>query len=243
VMGRPATLEVSKMKRLILCAAVVLLGVGQAEAATAYYDDESEFLAAACSVTMESFEVPALDPDTHQEVTQVVTDYFTATQASQGGIFSVENFDGHAPFFPTDGVQVIAVSNNVVNPGSDGIVGTLNLDFNTPINCFGVNIIDFEGIIDGVQPALLLFRNDLGQEHTIAESLQPAPSGNVIFFGLVNDASVFSHIEIESTGLNERIRFDEAYFGRIPEPSTLALMGVAAVGFLAYAWRRRKRAG
>jgi hypothetical protein len=30
--------------------------------------------------------------------------------------------------------------------------------------------------------------------------------------------------------------------GLVPEPSTLALLGVAAIGLLGYAWRRRKAA-
>lgn len=35
---------------------------------------------------------------------------------------------------------------------------------------------------------------------------------------------------------------NEAWMANIPEPSTFVLLAIGAVGFLAWAWRRRKRA-
>jgi len=197
-----------------------MIVVDPGRAAVITYTNESEFASAGSTLTMESFEtLPVGDPSP-----PVNTSHFTITRVVPSGSDPLVRNDSlnegpHA----TDGIQYLAIG----HPTEMG--GTLAFDFFTPVNRFGINIVDF----GDQQAGSLQLATNTGELFTIATNPPQRADGNELFFGISTGSESFSRIELTSTTTNDGIGFDEAYFASVPEPSSfLILLTIAGSGGL-----------
>jgi len=208
-----------------LVAISVFLGSGRARADLLTFTDELNFLTAAGSPTLESFE--GLDDRTLSS-DPIVTDPFTLVIESGTADIRSSPFTGK---FATDGEKYVRATSQAV----------IRFDMNVPVTSFGLSFTDWG---DGGEGTLTIF-TDAGEASggiQIAENPPELPNANLLFFGLVQDMA-FSSITIASTSTADGWGIDEVYFTSVPEPNSmiLAAIGLAALGFVASRSRRTSR--
>ena len=91
------------------------------------------------------------------------------------------------------------------------------------------DVVQAQGLLNGNEVATLQLQSSL-------QTYVTTPAG--IAFDTPIDTLRF--VQTESNG--SALIMDNVVLGQVPEPSTFALVGVGALGLLAYAWRRRKPA-
>ena len=161
------------------------------------FTDESAFLSAAGSMSMESFE--GLIATNSFTANSLALDDFTLTVIDPVHKLGVWNttpsWGGHA----TDGSNFVDVQS-----GTNEI---LRFDLDSSSNAFGLNIVDW----GDWGPGTLTFSNDAGDSFVVATSR--LPNDNEMFFGVINTDMAFDRVELTNTISGEAYGVDEVYYG------------------------------
>jgi hypothetical protein len=221
---------------------LVVSGIPSADAAIFTFTNEAAFRAAVSGEKLESFE-------TYQP-TGVGSNSLTLTDFSMSALpapnnsaplfmFPLQVFLGYDP-----GLNANATHGNAWARYQSDANETLRFVFNSPVQNFGVNIIDWGDTL--YSPGSLILSTDLNDSHTIASA--PQGNGNVMFFGLINTSAAFSTIDLLSQPQLNTFGVDEVYYAArstvIPEPAMLFVWSLLfASSLLVPAWRRLSARG
>ncbi|MBM83305.1 MAG: hypothetical protein CMJ78_22315 [Planctomycetaceae bacterium] len=142
-------------------------------------------------------------------------------------------------------------------PGTEGGVGNeavvrfnsdpsaVTFTFDQQINSFGLDIIDFgfQSGAGGLNGTLSISTDGATNLASTNILNGPLAQDNVAFFGIIDMVGGFSTVTLTATTTNDIIAFDGIRFGvtPVPEPSSLALGGIALLSFGGAAWRRRRK--
>lgn len=204
----------------LAAAALCSLGAGVAEAGPIFFGNRAAFDAATGTLTEERFETP-----------------FAAANEVQ--------FNGFKIKVGTAGVLSTTIG-SLVSEGLRAVTDqtasnrTFTITFDTATTAFGVDISDWG---DLGTPHSLTATSDTGSfVNYVIDSVPPSNNnGNVQFWGVVDTAG-FNSIVID-TGLgSDRIGLDFAVHQPVPEPTTLAIFGLGALGLTGVRRRRKKSA-
>ena len=214
------------MKRSTVLICTICLGLAACRVLAAVpVSSEAAFLSQHPGVHLESFEgVPTTQPFP-TTYSSVVTSPFTlssnATSTSDFQVWETPD-SAHA----TDGAEYVVWKANTSS-------NAITFKFNSPVDAFGVNIVNWGYPNFPTNDSPLTFSTDRGDAGIAA--VGPGDQGNVQFFGIVSAG--MTQITFARTNQNEAPAFDEVYFGSVPEPATVVLLGVAAIG--PFFFRRR----
>lgn len=193
----------------------IALTMGHAAmAAPTIYTDRASFLAAVSGATFESFESSFSGPTTF------------ASGLSVGSSDALGEISASG-FFATDGVQTLRFDNGF--GGGDPATNSVVFSFGGgAVTAFAIDILAFGDIADG---ELSVFTNTGSVSLLLADVPPNLAPNNLIFFGVV-DPDGFSSIRFLDTDPGDSVFYDSALFGgsAIPEPATLALLGLGLAG-------------
>ncbi|BBO33057.1 hypothetical protein [Lacipirellula parvula] len=206
--------------RLIMIFCLMTFPVITAKGATTF-NNEASFLGSAGLVALESFEaLPATSPS--PGVASIASGQVTITNSTATGDFDIWDQPasaGHA----THGDKYLVWYGLTTS-------ASLTFTFPAPLAAFGLNIVDY-GYPTHSTP--LTFSTNAGDSGVAAVAIDAIDSEQ--FFGLLG--SPFTSITFYRGALSDGVVFDEIYFRALPEPTAVALAGMAIVGLVAL--RRR----
>ncbi len=145
------------------------------------------------------------------------------------------------------GVQIGSVASEIA-PGGVGSIGPLTIGSLTTASC--LTTLNFDLTTPGGSGDLLIITSPNGltlAPHTaITFGTDPTTNGEYPLIGGSFGTPDLSYFDLPAAppGLTYSLTVDQGYIDLVvvPEPSTLVLLGIAAIGLLGYA-RRRKRTG
>jgi hypothetical protein len=208
-------------KRIIACCLIVFVFASTATAAITTYTNRALWQAAAGATTGENFNSYLVDTPFHAVPLDVGA--FTISM-TPGAISGSWNFiDVPPPAFSDFNVD----GTNIANIGIEDQDAAF-FTFDQPITSFGA---DFAAWNDGVPRSNMIIGADV---------ISPAttPGNQVRFFG-VTSTTPFTTVEFRGLPDSDGFSIDNLEFTRVPEPSTVAMLGVGAAGLLRLVRRRR----
>ncbi len=146
----------------------------------------------------------------------------------------VRNYSGNIPCGISN-IPIHILQGMSMNPGTSFVFqfdgnpwgSTISFDSGIPVTLGGNLEL---GVADGVDPATLV-----GDSFQLFDWTGVSPSGQ--FAQVINELPAgysWDTSQLYTTG--------DVTLEPVPEPSTIALLGMGALGLLAYAWRKRRRA-
>ncbi len=133
---------------------------------------------------------------------------------------SVYHFEQSSTTYATDGDQLIWLSQRES--------GAVRFTFSVSVLAFGVDVIDL-----GTSGANSLTALDSNGSSATLVSGHTGSTANVLFRGY-SSSSTFSWIELSGGVAGDVVMFDRVQYAPVPEPTTLALVGL---GFAGMAWK------
>ncbi len=155
-----------------------------------------------------------------------------------GGVIDIDT----NTLIPTTGENVLSPGGTVLGPGPDGPVENddLTVIFTTPLSAFGFDFLS--QCADGMSYTSIKVYDTLNQP-MLQEGIPITNNGNggggaADFWGIVSDTANIAKVVIDEFDSNSEYPDSNVGYDsiRLPEPATLALMGLGAVGLIA---RRR----
>ncbi len=222
-------MRVRSLAPSLLLTALFLNASPPATAQLATFQDETQFLAAANGVTVESFEQLAARTRSTDPVTVAS---FTVTPSPgllgvQDGANSPE--DGHGAF-ATDGTKYLFTYRE------NQAAGTLRFDLSAPATAFGFDFTDL-----GETAGLFTLTTNAGESLTPQTALEAPPlraNGNQAFFGIVQ-STPFTQVFLTSTGIDDSYGIDKVSVHPTPAPASLLTGLLGAVPGATLLLRRR----
>jgi hypothetical protein len=185
---------------------------------------QASFLSFLTGVTIESFEGKSVGDTLPFSVS------FGAVTASLTGTGEIRGSEA-AGRFATDGSKYLES-----RPG-------YKLTFDAPqvaFGFYGTDVGDFDGLMSvsfGGAPAIAI-------PHATGSSGATPPNGNAFFFGYIDVDAPFTTVDFFNTDTSDAFGFDEFTIGDrdqvIPEPGTMALLGIGLLGVGGAVYRRRR---
>jgi len=215
--------------RLVLAALVATVALAQDALANTIYTSEAAFLAAAGpGLSMESFETyPIGTYPFGPGVASFDANGFTVTDPNARLFIFDETF--YAAHTATHGDQSLFFEMGF--PASQ----TITITFDAPTDRVGFTLKD---ALDHPSSSL-----SFATEHVSfgSQFFGTQPDGGVLYFGLIS-TQAFTTLTITTTLTNgDGVNIDEVVFNEVPEPATLALLGLGA-GAVTLRARRARRA-
>lgn len=196
-----------------------------------FYGNETAFTAATANPGYESFEGLSASARSGNPVVRAgftVTPLGTALLGVQTAASTPENGNGAVA---TDGSRYLLS----YLPGLP--TGSLQFDFNTPIKAFGLHLIDV-----GEAAGAVIVKTDTGAltnpltAYSFTD-LTLRPNGNVLFLGF-SQATAFSRVTLQVTGVDDSYGLDKVYVQSVPEPGQWALLMAGTLSVFVLARRR-----
>ena len=208
-----------KQLTLLTLAAAMLAPLG-AHAAVTYTTDAAFLAAAGPGVAFESFEVLGVSTATSRG-------YADVTFSCAGGPWC-PGFFGNSSMTADNGSQSLYFASP----------STVTFTFNSGITAFGI-AIGGAGDVGALTLAASLNNGDSANALTAYSSGSGFFSGNRQYFGIMS-STAFTSITFTPTNSGDGIFFDSLSYKAVPEPSSMLLLGLGALG--AFAARRKKAA-
>jgi hypothetical protein len=115
--------------------------------------------------------------------------------------------------------------------------GYFEIDFAQPVAAFGLIHYD-DAFAAKITLQVVGGTEDLTSWTPAGEMESPPNNTSGRFWGVVAGNNVITQARIANPGNGDAWGFDDFYVSVVPEPSTLALLGVGAISILGYARRR-----
>lgn len=208
-----------------------------AAAAPVFFDDRQAFMEAVGALSgFEDFEAATINPGPSASASG------GWDSSSDNGIFSPGDLTAGIEYdsFPGDLMALdgsFSPASTGVAIGPEDVGGDMLVDFNTPVNAFG---LDLFLLGDGDQIFSIDARSIFDQ---LAFSLDITLNSSGSFFGVVDDSTIFSEFSVSAQAAGGAEAIDNVVFGisnptAVPEPGTLGLL---SAGLLGLAWARRSK--
>jgi hypothetical protein len=207
-------------RRIFLCCLLTVLTASPVSGAVSTFTSRALWQAATGATSLETFNSFAVDTPFHTVPVDVGP--FTISM-SPGAISSSWNFiDVPPPAFSDFNVD----GSNVANIGLEDL-DSAYLTFDTPITAFGA---DFAAWNDNVLRSNMIVGADV-----IAP---PTTIGNQVRFFGITSTTPFTTVEFRGTIESDGFSIDNVEFTAVPEPSTIALVGLGTLAVFAVKRRR-----
>lgn len=200
------------MKRTLVAAFALgsMLG-GASHAAPTFYTDEASFLAAAGgnSLSFEDYENASFPNGT-----------LAVTLASGLTIISNTGLE-----YVTNSVFCAGTSDCIeFTTPAGGSLQTFTFGAGTTVNAFGTFLGDLGTVGGGTT---LTLETSSGATQTF--SIPLSPLANERFFGIIDPVTAYLSASIRNSQQLDVVDIDDTYWGSVPEPSTLLLLGAALI--------------